>query len=615
MQTKNHPFQNSLLQPLFIDKQILIKFSLLFIIFLPLLVNAQFSKFRTVYNDDPATTTTVGYVGNTPGILYYDTADKGEAWWNYSFQQSPDRSQWSKDMHHHFVRLKNLQPDTKYYFVVSDGNNGSQRFWFRTFPDHPDKRLSFIVGGDNRRIADIYEPDGRRNGNRIVAKLRPDAVLFTGDMTIHDTPAEWQVWLDDWQLTISEDGRLTPIVVTRGNHEYHNTENSLYNIFDLPDLHAYYALSFGGDLIRVYTLDSNISIAGDQANWLESDLFDNVCTYWKYAQYHHPIRPHSHAKGDRDWQRDEWCRRFDTYGVQVAAEGDAHLHKMTYPILVSEDWSNPTYAEGFIRDDYRGVTYIGEGGWGATLRLNDDNKSWTIGSGSFNQFKWMFVDKNKIEIRTVMIDNPDILIAKTETESKFTEPDGLELWENPNMGKVLTLTNANNPLRVDLPISIPLFENSSAILDAGIGFENYFWSTGETSCSIYVSEPGTYSVTVTNRGLCESSDEVMVIGIPSGGWAPVDTLQPLVGNDILEVADFFPNPVASCAKVKIHTTQPEPVIYKVIGLSGQQFLEQKTLLSFGANEISLNVENFEKGIYFLIIEKGNRRVVQKFVKQ
>ena len=584
------------------------------LLFYPFSLKAQFSKFRTVFNDDPATTTTIAYVSIEAARLYYDTLDRGNEYWNYNFHQMPNRSQWSKNMKHHFVRLKNLRANTKYYFVISDGNHISQQYWFRTFPNNSHQRLSFIVGGDNRRIAPIYEPDGRRNGNKMVAKLRADAVLFTGDMTIDDTSEEWQVWLEDWQLSIAADGRITPIVVTRGNHEYHISENSLYNIFDLPQEEAYYALSFGGDLLRVYTLDSNISIAGDQADWLEGDLSENTCTYWKLAQYHHPIRPHSHAKSDRDWQRDEWARRFDAYGVQIAAEGDVHLHKITHPILVSDDWNHPTYAEGFIRDDYRGVTYLGEGGWGATLRLNDDNKNWTIGSGSFNQFKWMFVDRSKIEIRTILIDNPDVVLAKTEADSKFTEPEGLALWENDHSGKVLTLTNANNPLRVDLPTSMPLFQNSTTQLNAGAGFESYIWNTGDTICSIFVSEPGTYSVTVSNRGRCESSDDIHVIGIPHTGFDTIDSLQIPISNIPLEISDFFPNPVKNCATVNIHSFQAQQASYSIINSKGQQLFQQNIFLHFGVNPLNLVLNNFEKGIYFLVITQKTRKTVKKFIK-
>ncbi|MBK7869786.1 MAG: metallophosphoesterase [Saprospiraceae bacterium] len=103
-----------------------------------------------------------------------------------------------------------------------------------------------------------------------MSKLRPHFVLFNGDMTSDDSPAEWKKWLDDWQETIGSDGRLFPIVVARGNHEASNA--SLVEVFDVVNSGLVYALNFGGNLLRIYTLNSMIPSGGEQRDWLEADL-------------------------------------------------------------------------------------------------------------------------------------------------------------------------------------------------------------------------------------------------------------------------------------------------------------------------------------------------------
>ena len=84
--------------------------------------------------------------------------------------------------------------------------------------------------------------------------------------------------------------------------------------------------------------------------------------------------------------------------------------------------------------------------------------------------------------------------------------------------------------------------NDSLLLDAGAGKDSYEWSTGDTTQSIYVQEPGTYWV-VTIKDGCESTDTVNVIeefpdlGLPdslSGCGVPLLTLTPTNGfNDFL----------------------------------------------------------------------------------
>lgn len=66
---------------------------------------------------------------------------------------------------------------------------------------------------------------------------------------------------------------------------------------------------------------------------------------------------------------------------------------------------------------------------------------------------------------------------------------------------------------LDLPESLPLCEGTSMMLDAPAGFDTYLWSTGATTSSILVSEPGNYSVTVSyvyNSVSCEATRSVAI---------------------------------------------------------------------------------------------------------
>lgn len=393
-------------------------------------MQAKTDKFRCIWRDDPATTMTISWnqVSGSNPVVYYDTYDHGNRSTDYIFAQNPSHEVKAKGMNNYFARLTGLQPGTTYYFVIKDSDSVSRRFFFRTGPDHPYERISIISGGDSRN-----NRTSRKNANLLVSKLRPNCILFAGDMTGGDNDTQWPQWFDDWQLTISNDGRMTPIIPARGNHEYSN--QTLIDLFDAPNKNIYYALTIGGNLLRVYTLNSMMGTSGDQAAWLESDLLMHPDMTWKVAQYHHPIRPHTTRKRDKNAQL-AWAESFYQYGVDLVVECDAHDVKTTWPIRPDK---GPGSDEGFIRDDANGTTYVGEGCWGAPLRPNDDDKEWTRNSGSFNQFKWVFIDQNGVEIRTIKTDNAKS-VGEVDPNYVFAEPSNLDVW-TPSNGGVVYLNN------------------------------------------------------------------------------------------------------------------------------------------------------------------------------
>ncbi|TYP72756.1 fibronectin type III domain-containing protein [Aquimarina intermedia] len=404
-------------------------FYALFLVFLVALqLNASNDKYRLTLRGNPATSIVIGWdqtSGSNP-VVYYDTVDHGTNVSKYSYAKSIDRSVYYKGMNNTFARLTELQPNTAYYFVISDSQGVSERFWFKTAPAD-NSRLSFIAGGDSRN-----NRTPRRNANSLVAKLKPHAVLFGGDMTNGDSNSEWREWFTDWQLTIAGDNRMFPIVATRGNHE--DSNNSIYNLFDVPSSNVYYAITFGKNLVRSYTLNTEISIAGNQTSWLENDLNANTDVLWKMAQYHKPMRPHVSAKREGNNQYNYWANLFYTKGVKLVVECDAHTVKSTWPIRPSSGSGND---EGFVKDNQNGTVYVGEGCWGAPLRSNNDGKAWTRNSASFNQFKWIFVDENTIETRTIKVDNA-AQVGEVSNANIFAAPANLDIW-NPSNGSVITI--------------------------------------------------------------------------------------------------------------------------------------------------------------------------------
>ena len=393
-------------------------------------LEARTSRYRLSYYDDPATSISIGFQVNsgTAAHVVYDVVDHGPNQGAYRLTATPALRTTYHGMDNVFVRLGGLQPATTYYFMVVDSEGASQRFSFETTPADNRTPLSIVAGGDSRNNRAVA-----RKANQLVARLQPHFVLFGGDMTNSDTPAEWQAWLDDWQLTIGRSGRLTPIVPARGNHE--SSDVTIARLFDVPNPRVWYAITFGGDLLRTYTLNTMAPAAGDQLSWLQRDL-GAARTRWKIAQYHHAMRPHTAAKRERDELIGLWGTQFYRHGMNLVIESDAHTVKQTYPLRPSREAGA---VEGFVRDDAQGTVYVGEGCWGAPLRPNNDDKVWTRASGQFNQFKWLWVDTRQIQVRTVRIDQSQTGGPQNVPLNRFALPAGMVFWNAPNSGEVLSV--------------------------------------------------------------------------------------------------------------------------------------------------------------------------------
>lgn len=405
-------------------------------------------RYRLVINNDPSTSMTIAWEqdGGSGATVYYGATDFGTNFAMYPMAHGVDRTTTTKGMSNSFSRLTGLTPNTVYYFVINDSQGTSARYSFRTQPANSNTPLSLVCGGDSRIFTDN---SARVNANDMVAKLRPDAVVFAGDFTWLDLDLEWESWFDDWQATIATDGRMTPIIPARGNHEL--SSQVLYGLFDVPSADEYFALTLGGNMMRLYTLNTEISLAGTQTNWLESDLIstgDNV--EWKMAQYHQPIRSHVSSEPEGNNQYAAWADLFYDYGVRLVLESDSHDQKITWPIKPD---NGPNNELGYVREDINGTVFMGEGTWGVPLRTNDDDKVWTKNSGSFNGVQWVHVRRDSIEIRFVNTDNASSVGSLTDG-NRFDMPTNINIW-NPSNGEVTYIVNEKYTGRPLVDVTYP----------------------------------------------------------------------------------------------------------------------------------------------------------------
>lgn len=86
-----------------------------------------------------------------------------------------------------------------------------------------------------------------------------------------------------------------------------------------------------------------------------------------------------------------------------------------------------------------------------------------------------------------------------------TDPNGCEGTDDI----AVTVSNLLDPVIVaDGPIIF--CDGDSVMLDAGAGFDNYLWSTGEMTQTIFVSDPGVIDVIVSDQFGCSGTDDEVI---------------------------------------------------------------------------------------------------------
>ncbi len=420
---------------------------------------ATINRFRLSYRDDPATSMVIGWSGSSTAIVYYGTVNNGTAYASYASNQAVDRSVSHRGMTNNFVRLSGLTPNTVYYFVVRDPDGTvSEMMSFKTLPDNANTPLMFVFGGDSRLAFLIGEERtpaearaARQRGCRMLGKVLPDFICFNGDYVLNQVGSnvdqEWVDWLDDWQMAKGPEGRLVPIIHAYGNHE---DAIDIINIFDIPDFNAdaYYAVNIGGNLARIYTLNSEANVTdetpGTQTHWFKNDLIAHSGTeaepYWKIVQYHTPMVSHGTLYDMRNDMIQTWAPLFRTYKVRLAMESHVHVVKYTWPIV-------PGSERGFQRNDTAGTVYIGEGTWGAPLRNLRTANSWTRAQDRFDCFQLVCLSKEKIQIRTIKFLNESNVQQNPVDRPTCTVPQGAIVWA-PTNGEVVEILNPEDQTRI-----------------------------------------------------------------------------------------------------------------------------------------------------------------------
>lgn len=88
----------------------------------------------------------------------------------------------------------------------------------------------------------------------------------------------------------------------------------------------------------------------------------------------------------------------------------------------------------------------------------------------------------------------------------------------------LKLTLLSKP-KITIEDIVPICENNTITIDAGVGFDNYLWSNGETTQKITVSNPGDFSVTVTDNYASISCSSTKTFTVKNSNIATITSIE------------------------------------------------------------------------------------------
>ena len=409
---------------------------------------------RLIWDHNPSNQATIGFTPTTGSNHYvkYGTATDEQSW---QTKQVSATHTFASSLKSQFVKLTGLTQDSNVYYRVCDSEGCGERLWFRTAPTSSNG-FTVVAGGDTRTGW-----TNRRQGNKLIAKIRPLFIMHGGDYTNANSASEMREYLKDWQFTFSNDQingisykRIYPFVATHGNHEDNNYK-TLCQVFGVDfnqDGNCSSSDTYGAfnvsPLLRVYTLNSQYKNSGWSSyatamnNWLAQDLAaQGSSAKWRVAQYHKPIFPHYSGKSDNTILHTWWAQEFYGSKMNLVVESDTHINKITHALKPS--------GSNFTKTTSGGTVYIGEGSWGAPARSANDPKSWTIDLASIQQFKVLSVSSSNLTVRTAQFDSSANSLTKAQRDANpLALPANINWWYANSLGEDLVLKQSTSGLSV-----------------------------------------------------------------------------------------------------------------------------------------------------------------------
>lgn len=274
-------------------------------------------------------------------------------------------------MYMYRATLKNLKPNTMYYYEVKADNEQSVTGSFTTLPENPEE-IRFIVVSDTHRF------ETAQAVAEVIDDFKPHFILHTGDM-VEGTGIKKDQFAY-WFLNAGDFLRYYPVIYNHGNHDHgpyfdeyivksqaanykHNMNG--HNIsYNVGDVHFTMVNSNPWSLLEMNAAgkenDDTRKLIDESLAWLKEDLASEDATKAKFRvlTMHHPYE-------------DDYTRK---YIPEIAEAGNVNImfsgHTHLYSRLVSVDPAVGANTVYITQGDAR----IGDGkvNYGTEERIKDN---------------------------------------------------------------------------------------------------------------------------------------------------------------------------------------------------------------------------------------------------
>lgn len=518
----------------------------------------------------------------------------------------------------HTISIGGLNPNTKYYYCVSNALNTftSDTSFFYTAPlPHTNRKIRFVATGDCG------------TGLATQAKVKSALMNYIGGRYING----WLL-LGDNAYYAGADSEYTALFFTPyqnnfimhhtslfpcpGNHEYNNdvtlAENktiAYYDLFDSPttaqlggvasNSESYYSYNYGN--VHFISLDSYgtenalkmYDTTSPQYQWLKQDLDQNTST-WTIVYFHHP--PYTMGSHNSDTELDLVAIRkymtplFERKNVDVVLNGHSHNFERSWLMkghtglestfsktLHATDTSSAHY-DGtpnscpYVKDSLtnRGVVYAvcGSSGWATTTQTTYPHDAMYYSNTLKGMAAFIEVDSNRLDLKFI---GEDSLVK-----------DKVTIFKNVNKKRSFTMLSSQT-------VTLKASWNG-----------NYFWTNNSASTKQNIFSGSANTILLVRDSLNCIADTFKITIFPVG----------IKLNSIKELR-VYPNPVNE-DKLIIDMEEPEKVkAASMVDVEGRIY--QISFSSKENNQLQLQIPELENGGYILKIETGTHVYEQKLI--